>query len=263
MPDANPRMPVVFLGHGNPMNAIESNPFNRDWRALGEALPRPDAVLMVSAHWQTRGIAVTADAQPATIHDFGAFPQALFDVRYPAPGSAALARRVAELLAPVAVREDDRWGLDHGAWSVLSHVYPKADVPVVQLSMPREADAAAHYAIGQRLRPLREENVLIMGSGNIVHNLGAMDWGRRDCAFAWAERFQDFVLSSIQAGRDADVVAYAERGADASLAVPSAEHFLPLLYVLGARHPGEAASLRTPVIEHGSLSMASVVLGAA
>ncbi len=254
-------MPAVFLGHGSPMNALEDNRFSRDWRALGAALPRPSAILMVSAHWQTRGVAVTTGPRPQTIHDFGAFPQALFDKRYPAPGSDALTRRVADLLEPMAVQGDPRWGLDHGAWSVLTHLYPEADVPVVQLGMPRGVELAAHYRIGQRLQALRDEGVLIIGSGNIVHNLPAMNWHEPDSAFDWAERFQTYVLTSIQAGADDNVVDYASRGRDASLSVPSIEHFLPLLYVLGARLPDDAVELRTPVIEHGSLGMASVVLG--
>src|SRR5258706_3726811 len=183
-------MPALFIGHGSPMNAIEDNSWSRAWAALPDELPWPNAILAISAHWETDGIAVTIDEAPKTIHDFGAFPQALFDVRYPAPGSPALGARISQLLAPRPVRPALEWGLDHGTWSVLARMYPQAETPVVQLSLDRNLTPAQHYEIGQALRPLRDEGVLVMGSGDIVHNLRAVD--RRNLqALDWAIRFNE------------------------------------------------------------------------
>ncbi|GAA5233774.1 4,5-DOPA dioxygenase extradiol [Verticiella sediminum] len=254
-------MPAIFLGHGSPMNAIEDNRFSRAWRALGEALPRPGGIVVVSAHWLTRGSAVTAALRPSTIHDFGGFPKALFDVDYPAPGSAALAQAVVRVLQPRAVELDQGWGLDHGAWSVLRHLYPAADVPVVQLSLDRMAAPAAHYAIGCALSRLREEGVLLLGSGNIVHNLAAMDWRRRDSEYPWARRFEDHVIQAIRTGEHEGLWEYPRLGQDAALAVPTPDHYLPLLYVMGAARGDDAVRLLTPHIEYGSLSMTSVLVG--
>lgn len=256
-----PRMPALFLGHGSPMNALESNAYSRSWRALGLRIGKPRAILMVSAHWQTRGVAVTALEKPETIHDFGAFPQALFDVRYPAPAAQALPRRVAQLLAPTSVEASPHWGLDHGAWSVLRHMYPEADVPVAQLSMDRQLPLAGHYAVGQRLRALRDEGVLIVGSGNVVHNLPRMDWSRPDAGFDWAERFQERVRQTVAAGRDTELIDYPSLGPDALLSIPSADHYLPLLYVLGARDlADDLPRFETPQCCYGSLSMLSIGL---
>jgi 4,5-DOPA dioxygenase extradiol len=260
--DTHARMPVLFLGHGSPMNALERNPFTQMWARVGASVPRPKAILMVSAHWCTRGVGVTAMEAPPTIHDFGAFPQALFDVRYPAPGSPALAARVGELLAPRTVAQDLRWGLDHGAWSVLVHAFPQADIPVVQLSIDVTQPNAYHHEIGRRLQPLRDEGVLIVGSGNVVHNLPAMDWGDPDGAYDWAQRFQDRVRDAIVADDPAPLIAFDQQGVDAQRSIPSADHYLPLLYVLGARRPDDAVRLETPQLTHGSLSMMSVVIGA-
>ena len=257
-----PRMPAVFLGHGSPMNALESNPFTRMWARVGAGLPRPQAILMVSAHWYTRGLAVTAMDAPRTIHDFGAFPQALFDVRYPAPGSPALAERVAALLAPLPVTLDQRWGLDHGAWSVLVHAFPQADIPVVQLSIDATRPHDYHHAIGRLLQPLRDEGVLIMGSGNVVHKLPAMDWHDPAAAYDWAQRFQDVVQAAIAADDPAPLIAFEAQGADAKRSIPSPDHYLPLLYVLGARRADDAVRVETPQLTYGSLSMMSVVVGA-
>lgn len=255
-----PRMPALFLGHGSPMNAIEDNAWSRAWTEAGLRLPRPKAVLMISAHWETRGIAVTASERPETIHDFGGFPQALFDVRYPAPGDPALARRVGELLAPDPVFQDAARGLDHGAWSVLRPMYPAADVPVVQLSLDRTRDARWHYEAGRRLAPLRDEGVLIAGSGDIVHNLRAADF-RRPEAPAWADRFNAEAKRLIETGGHDALIDYAGLE-DAGLAVNSAEHYLPLLYVLGAQAPGEAASFFNDDV-FAAISMTSVAVGAA
>ncbi len=255
-------MPAVFFGHGSPMIALETNDTTKAWKVLADSLPRPKAILCVSAHWVTRGTAVTAMARPKTIHDFGAFPQALFDVQYPAPGDVALAVRVKALLAPTVVTLDQQWGLDHGTWSVLCKAYPNADVPVVQLSMDATLSDHGRFDIGQRLSGLRDEGVLIVGTGNIVHNLGRMDWSARyGPAFDWAARFNDAIRAAVLDDKPEQVIGYAKLGADAALSAPTPDHFWPLLYVLGARRPGEAARIITDHIEHGSLSMTGVVLG--
>ncbi|HWY25541.1 MAG TPA: 4,5-DOPA dioxygenase extradiol, partial [Nevskia sp.] len=239
---ANPVMPALFLGHGSPMNAIEDNPCSREWAALGRRLPRPRAILCISAHWETHGIHVTAAAQPETIHDFHGFPKALFDVRYPAPGSPELARRVAELIgtAPGShrVQLDPHRGLDHGAWSVLRPMYPQADIPVVQLSLDSTRPGDFHLALGRRLAPLREEGVLILGSGDIVHNLRLYSL-HGTAAMDWALRFRTLANRLIENGDDQALADYPALGADAQLAIPTPEHYLPLLYVLGARSADE------------------------
>ena len=255
-------MPVVFFGHGSPMGALETNETTRSWEAIAASLPRPKAILSVSAHWETRVTAVTAMARPRTIHDFGAsFPKALFDMQYPAPGDPALAARVAELLAPTPVAQDDgQWGFDHGTWSVLVKAYPAADIPVVQLGLDVTLTSAQRFDIGRRLQPLRDEGVLIMGTGNIVHNLPAMDWGARDCApYDWSTRFLGEMREAILADEPQRVIDFARLGEDAQRAAPTPEHFWPLLYVLGARRPGDHVRLVNDRIEHGSLGMTSVV----
>jgi 4,5-DOPA dioxygenase extradiol len=256
------RMPAVFFGHGSPMVAIEANATSRSWRETAESLPRPKAILSISAHWETRATAVTAMARPRTIHDFGAsFPKALFDKQYPAPGSPELAQRVVQLLAPTPVYLDNQqWGLDHGTWSVLTHAYPEADIPVVQLGMDVTLSPAQRFEIGRRLAPLRDEGVLIFGTGNIVHNLRAMNWGDAACApFDWAARFNDEMRGAMLADEPQRVIDFARMTAEAPLAAPTPEHFWPLLYVLGARLPGDEARLFNDRIEHGSLGMTSVV----
>lgn len=255
-------MPAVFLGHGSPMNAIEDGPFRRGWAELAARLPRPRAVLCVSAHWETRGVAVTGSAAPATIHDFGGFPRALFEVQYPAPGDPELAREVVELLGAggVEARVDPTRGLDHGAWAVLIAMYPDADVPVVQLSLERGRSLAEHYALAKALAPLRERGVLIVGSGDIVHNLGLVDFGRAG-GHDWAERFDAEVTARI-AARDHETLVQPERlGRDAALAIPTAEHYVPLLYALALQREGEAVSLFNQGVTLGSISMTSVIVG--
>ena len=260
------RLPTAFFGHGSPMIALETNATTEAWAALAQRFGKPRAILCVSAHWMTRGTAVTAMVRPRTIHDFGAFPQALFDVQYPAPGHPALARRVAELLAPRPVRLDEAgdesgWGLDHGTWSVLCHAYPAADVPVVQLSLDETCTPAEHFEIGRRLRPLRDEGVLVIGTGNIVHNLRRMNWAARDGeAFDWAQRFNDAIRDAIRDNRPERAVEFARLGEDAALSVPSPEHYWPLLYVLGVREVNDVARFGPDHIEHGSLSMTTVTL---
>ncbi|UAL09125.1 4,5-DOPA dioxygenase extradiol [Caulobacter segnis] len=257
------RLPVIFFGHGSPMIALETNDTTRTWKAMGDAVGKPKAILCVSAHWLTRGIAVTAMTRPRTIHDFGAsFPKALFDQQYPAPGSPELAARVREILSPTPVALDEGgWGLDHGTWSVLGKAFPEADVPVVQLSMDATKPPAWHFEIGQRLAPLRDEGVLIVGTGNIVHNLPAMDWGDRNCApYDWSQRFNDYIKTAIVEDAPQRAVDFQSQGQDASRSVPTPDHYWPLLYVLGARLPGDAPTFAPDHIEHGSLSMTSVTL---
>jgi 4,5-DOPA dioxygenase extradiol len=256
------RMPAVFYGHGSPMNVIEDNAHTRAWQRLGTRLPRPKAILSVSAHWTTRGTAVTAMPAPNTIHDFGGFPQALFDVRYPAPGEPELAARVARLLAPVTlapVQLDQSWGLDHGTWSVLVKTYPEATIPVLQLSVDITQPPAYHFALGRQLAALRDEGVLIIGSGNVVHNLARLDPASRGAD--WARRFDAAMRQSMLAGQFEQVVNYRDLGSDAALSVPTPEHFLPLLYVLGAHRADEPIEIVTEGIELGSISMTSVLVG--
>lgn len=259
----SPRMPLVFFGHGSPMIALETNDTSRAWAEIAAAIPRPKAILCVSAHWETQVTAVTAMTAPKTIHDFGAtFPKALFDMQYPAPGDPALARRVAELLAPTPVALDDgQWGLDHGAWSVLVKIFPKADIPVIQLGLDGGLSPAGRFDIGRQLTPLRDEGVLIMGSGNIVHNLPKMDWGAQTGpGFDWAVRFTDAIREAIANDQPERVIDFAGLGRDAEWAAPTPEHFWPLLYVLGARGPNDRARFVNDTIEYGSLGMTTVVL---
>jgi 4,5-DOPA dioxygenase extradiol len=256
------RLPALFLGHGNPMNALASNAFTEAWAELGRRLPRPRAVLAVSAHWYLPATLVTAMQRPRTIHDFGGFPRELSAVRYPAPGSPELAARVRELLAPIEVGLDEEWGLDHGTWSVLVHVYPDADVPVVQLSLDETQPPAFHYELGRRLAPLRDEGVLVIGSGNLVHNLHAYAWGRHvPEPYDWAVRFETRAKELIAAGEHAPLVDYESLGKDALLSAPTPEHYLPLLVVLGTRGAGEPASFPVEGIDGGSVSMLAVRLG--
>ncbi len=216
---------------------------------------------MVSAHWTTRGTAVTAMEAPRTIHDFGGFPQALFEVQYPAPGSPALARRLRDLLAPVDVTLDDRWGLDHGAWSVLVHAFPAADVPVVQLSIDATQPPEYHYALGKRLAALRDEGVLIAGSGNVVHNLGMVNWASNAAPFDWAVRFNDQLRTLLMQHDHAPLIAYSTMGEDARLSIPTPEHYLPLLYVIALQEQGESINFAVDGIELGSAGMLSLVIG--
>lgn len=257
-----PRMPAVFFGHGSPMNTLEHNRYTDAWQQLGRRLPRPKAILAVSAHWYIRGTMVTAMPQPRTIHDFGGFPRELYEVQYPAPGDPALAARVRELLAPLAVESDrTSWGLDHGTWSVLAHVYPQADVPVVQLSLDGTQPPRYHYELARRLTPLREEGVLLVGSGNVVHNLGRIQWAEDAKPYDWATRFNTMVRECLQARDHATLIDYAALGADARLSVPTPDHYLPLLYVIAQQADDESASLPVDGIEHGSIGMLAVAVG--
>jgi 4,5-DOPA dioxygenase extradiol len=255
------RMPVIFFGHGSPMNTLARNQYTEAWRRLGASVPKPKAILAVSAHWFTRGTAVTAMAKPRTIHDFGGFPQALFDVQYPAPGDPQLAARVRDLLAPVQVHMDESWGLDHGTWSVLAHAFPDAAIPVVQLSMDGTKPARYHYELGKHLAPLRDEGVLIVGSGNVVHNLMLM---RRDVgvpAFDWAKRFNEKVREALASGMHATLIDFERLGEDARLSVPTPEHYLPLLYIAALQAEGETMAFAVDGYEAGSLGMLCTVAG--
>ena len=255
-------LPAVFFGHGNPMNAISENEYTRAWRRIGEETPRPRAILSVSAHWYVPGTGVTIGTAPRTIHDFGGFPTELYRVQYPAPGSPDLARRVRELLAPIPVTLDDSWGLDHGTWSVLKHVYPAAEVPVVQLSIDETKPPSFHFEIGRRLAPLREEGVLIVGSGNLVHNLHAYAWGRHmPEPYDWATRFENEARGLLVSEDFKPLLHYESLGKDALLSVPTPDHYLPLLYVIGAASAGEPVGFPVEGVEGGSVSMLAVKIG--
>ena len=263
MKDVPPgRMPVVFFGHGNPMNAIQSNAWTEAWNEVGAAMPRPRAILSISAHWYLPGTSVTAMPAPRTIHDFGGFPRELYRVEYPAPGDPALASRVQSLLAPTPVDLDEHWGLDHGTWSVLRHVFPEADVPVIQLRIDETQPPAFHYELGRRLAPLRGDGVLVMGSGNLVHNLHAYGWGRHSMEpYDWAVRFESVARDLMRRGEHGPLVAYESLGGDALLSVPTPDHYLPLLYVLGLRGQEEAVSFPVEGFDGGSISMLGVRFG--
>lgn len=252
-------MPAIFFGHGNPLNALQDNTYTQGWAAIGAAVPRPRAVLAVSAHWYFPGTSVTAMSVPRTIHDFGGFPAELYQVTYPAPGDPDLARHVRDLLAPLDVGLDQRWGLDHGTWSVLCHVFPQADIPVVQLSIDETQPPAFHYELGRRLAPLRDEGILIIGSGNLVHNLHTYAWGRHPVEpFDWAVRFEKQARELLLAGNDDPLVNYETLGRDALLSVPTPDHYLPLLYVIGLRREGEQVSFPVEGVDGGSISMLTV-----
>ena len=254
------RMPALFIGHGSPMNTLELNDFTSTWQALGERLPRPRALLVVSAHWFFGATAVTAMPLPRTIHDFYGFPQELFDFDYPAPGSPELATRVAEAVKPVWVGLDqDQWGLDHGTWSVLAHLYPRADIPVVQLSINALKPLEYHVELGARLAPLRNEGVMIVASGNVVHNLRRIDWKRPDAGFDWAKRFDDAVIRQL-ADSPEDILRVAEHP-DYQLAVPTPDHFIPLLYLAGVATEGRKAEPLVQGFSFGSISMTCYGVG--
>lgn len=256
------RQPAVFFGHGSPMNTLQHNRHTTAWAQFGQhsLAQKPTAILCASAHWYIRGTAVTAMENPRTIHDFGGFPQELFEVEYPAPGSLPLAQRVAELLAPLHVTLDQQWGLDHGTWSVLKHVYPNADIPIVQLSIDASQPPAFHFQLGQRLALLRDEGVMIMGSGDTVHNLRTIKWQESAPAFDWAQRFDQRVRDCLLKGNFAPLINYDRLDPEALLSVPTPDHYLPLLYVLGAGLPEDRVEFITEGIELGSISMMAFTL---
>jgi 4,5-DOPA dioxygenase extradiol len=263
-------IPAIFFGHGNPMNAVMKNAYTDGWAAIGNSIPRPTAILCVSAHWYLPGTAVTAMPAPRTIHDFGGFPRELYQVEYPAPGSPELAKRVQQLLAPVVssnepgktVELDQSWGLDHGTWSVLCHVFPKADIPVVQLSIDETRPPEFHYALGKLLAPLRDEGVLVIGSGNMIHNLHTYAWGKHEVQpFDWAVRFETQGRELLLKGNDRPLIEYESLGRDAMLSAPTPEHYLPLLYVIASRRQADEVSFPVAGFDGGSISMLTVQIG--
>lgn len=255
------QMPVLFLGHGSPMNAIEENEFVAGFRNIAKAIPKPNAILCVSAHWETKGTFVTAMQRPQTIHDFGGFPQALFDVQYPAPGSPELAKEAKSIIKKTTVGLDEKWGLDHGAWTVIKHLYPKADVPVIQMSLDYDQKTHYHYELAKELSSLRKKGVLIIGSGNMVHNLGMVAWDKlsaKEYGFDWAlearAKMKNFILSNDHK----PLINYESQGRAFKLAIPSPEHYLPLLYILALKHESEKISLFNDKAIAGSIAMTSV-----
>jgi 4,5-DOPA dioxygenase extradiol len=253
------KMPALFIGHGSPMNTIEDNRFRQSWQALSNTLPKAKAILCISAHWETLGVGVTVSLAPNTIHDFYGFPQALFDVQYPAPGSPELAQHIANLLGSDLVHLDSERGFDHGAWSVLQPMYPAADIPVLQLSLDRTRNAASHYELAKKLRPLREQGVLIMGSGNIVHNLRAFDF-QQPKAYDWAVAFDQRVRDCIVQKDHAALCHYSSFGQMAALSIPTAEHYLPLLYVLAQQQDDDGLKFFNEEVL-SSISMRSLQIG--
>lgn len=258
------RMPVLFLGHGSPMNAIEENAFVQGFRKTAQQLPKPRAIVCVSAHWETRGTKVTAMEQPRTIHDFGGFPQALFDVQYPAPGSPVLAKETSALAKSTTIELDEHWGLDHGAWSVIKHLFPAADVPVIQLSLDRNLSPAAHYRLASELAALRERGVLVVGSGNMVHNLRMVAWDKLQVpgyGYDWAIEANESMKKHLRSGNHQALIDFNKQGQAWNLAIPTPEHYLPLLYTLGMAGKNEQLRLFNDETLGGSLSMTSVMVG--
>jgi len=259
-----PRMPVLFVGHGSPMNAIEENEFVEGWRNIGKSIPRPKAILCVSAHWETKGTFVTSVPKPQTIHDFGGFPKALFDVQYPAPGSPDLANETKRIITKTTVGLDEKWGLDHGAWSVIRPMYPNADVPVIEMSMDYSQGPQYHYDLGKQLAALRNKGVLIIGSGNMVHNLRMVAWDKMnepEYGFDWAIKANDKFKQLIQSGNHKELINYSSLGREVQLAVPTPDHYLPLLYTLALKEENEAVSFFNDKAVMGSLTMTSLRIG--
>jgi 4,5-DOPA dioxygenase extradiol len=255
-------MPAIFFGHGNPMNAVMNNNYTEGWRRMGKQTPKPKAILSISAHWFVPETGVTISTAPRTIHDFGGFPRELYQVQYPAPGDPKLAGRVKTLLEPLQVNLDNSWGLDHGTWSVLRHVYPAADVPVVQLSIDETQPSSFHFEIGRRLAPLRDEGILIVGSGNLVHNLHTYAWGLHvPDPYDWAIRFENEAKEMMLAGEYEPLINYETLGPEASLSIPTPDHYLPLLYVIATRQQGEVITFPIEGVDGGSISMLSVQIG--
>jgi len=256
LPDS-PRMPAIFIGHGNPMNAITQNPFKDAWLALGEKLPKPRAILCVSAHWQTRGTQICTAECPKTIHDFSGFPEALYQQLYPAPGSPAYAEITRELFAKGIISNNSQWGLDHGAWCVLQAIFPDADIPVFELSLNIDLDCAAHFALAKQLAALRQRGVMIIGSGNIVHNLGMLS--PQGETANWAQDFDAYIKQALEKYDDDALIHYERAGLSAQMAVPTNEHYLPLLYIAAVRHPNDKIQFFTEAFDLGTLSMRSVI----
>ncbi len=257
------KMPILFLGHGSPMNAIEENEFVSGFRKLAKNLPKPNAILCVSAHWETKGTFVTAMQNPPTIHDFGGFPKELFAVQYPAPGSPQLANETKALITKTEVGLDHKWGLDHGAWSVIKHLYPNADIPVIQLSLDYSQTPQYHYELAQQLKSLREKGILIIGSGNMVHNLGKVEWRRlnENFGYDWAMEANEKMKKYILDQNHQELIDFRSQGKAFDLAIPTPEHYLPLLYTLAMQDKNEAVELFNDKAVAGSLTMTSVKIG--
>jgi 4,5-DOPA dioxygenase extradiol len=259
----SPRMPVLFVGHGSPMNAIENNPYTQSWRELGKKLPKPQAILVISAHWLTRGSLLTAMERPKTIHDFGGFPQTLFDQQYPAPGAPGMAAYTKEIVTHTDLKLDHDWGLDHGSWSVLLPMFPAADIPVYQLSIDYYKQLSWHYELGKQLAKLREKGVLIIGSGNIVHNLGRINWSGDGKVFDWALEFDAKFKKWIDGQAHRSVINYQQLlGKTADMAHPTNDHLLPLYYILALQQKNENLTYFNDKIDMGSISMRSLIIGA-
>jgi len=254
-------MPVLFVGHGSPMNALENNEFTAGWQAIAATISKPKAILCISAHWETRGTMLTGMAKPKTIHDFGGFPQALYDIQYPAPGSPELAREATSLIKSTTATLDDQWGLDHGTWSIVRKMYPDASVPVIQMSLDYTLSPDQQYQLAQELTVLRSKGILILGSGNLVHNLRILDWSGKGPSFDWADEANSQFKKLILARQHRQLIDFRNLGASAKLAIPTAEHFLPLLCVLAMQRGDEPVSFFNDKITMGSLSMTSVKIG--
>lgn len=255
------RTPVLFLGHGSPMNAIEDNNFVKEFKKQGQKLEKPKAIIVISAHWETKGTFVTAMQNPKTIHDFGGFPEALYQVEYPAPGNPGLAKEVSEIVQPKnTVQLDDKWGLDHGSWSVVKHLYPDADVPVIQLSIDYRQNAQYHYELAQQLKSLRHKGILIIGSGNMVHNLREIAWNKmnENYGYDWAIEADNKMKQWLKSGNDKELINYKKHGKAFEKAIPTPEHFLPLIYTLGLKDQKDDINLFNDQHLAGSLTMTSV-----
>ena len=263
LPQSESLMPVLFVGHGSPMNGIEDSEFSRRWKAMAKEIPQPHAVLVVSAHWFTKGTKITAMDFPRTIHDFGGFPQELFDVQYPAPGQPLLAKETAALAKTAHIELDHDWGLDHGTWTIVRHMYPDANIPVLQLSIDYSKGPQYHYELAGELAALRRKGVLIIGSGNMVHNLRMVAWDRLNSEYGydWAKTINEKFKSLILDGDHKPLVHYSTLGKEAQLAIPTPEHYLPLLYTLGLQAPRDAVSFFNDKAVGGALTMTSVKLG--
>jgi 4,5-DOPA dioxygenase extradiol len=256
-----PQMPVLFVGHGSPMNAIENNEFTEGWMNVIGAIPRPEAILCISAHWETRGTSVTAVPWPRTLHDFGGFPAELLAVQYTAPGHPELAKEIMAMITKTKVAADEKWGLDHGSWSVLKHMFPLADVPIVQLSLHHYQPPQFHYDLAKELSGLRKKGILILGSGNMVHNLRLIGWNMLVTGFGWAEEANETLKKLISGNKHDQLINYQALGKAVQLAIPTSEHYLPLLYILGLKEENERVTFFNDKLVMGSLSMTSLIIG--
>lgn len=263
LPETDAIMPVLFVGHGSPMNGIQDNEFSNYWKKLATEIPKPKAVLCISAHWLTRGTFITAMENPTTIHDFGGFPQALFDVEYPAPGNPILAEETAKMISKTTIGLDHDWGMDHGTWTIVRHMYPNADIPVLQFSIDYNQPAQYHYDLAKELMELRKKGVLIIGSGNMVHNLGMVAWDKIDLAYGydWALEMNEIFKNKINANDHASLIAWEKLSSSAHLAIPTPDHYFPLLYALGLKNEKDPISFFNDKPMAGSLTMTSVRIG--